>query len=113
LEHDVPEQVAIERRDAVLAVRDEVLEASQRALVGSTIEVLIDEAHAGGRTPHAVGRTDMDAPEVDLIARLRGVDAAVGERVQVRVEELDSQFNLMCVPLSKPEKSAAQTPPRR
>lgn len=113
LEHDVPESLANERRDAVLAARDEVLAASQRALVGSEIEVLVDESHPGGRVPHAVGRTAMDAPEVDLIARIRGLGAAVGERVRVSVADLDSEFNLMCTPLSKSAAPQPQALPRR
>ncbi len=102
LQHDVPESVAVTRRERVLAARDEVLAASQRALIGTEIEVLVDEVHAGGRQPYAVARTAMDAPEVDLIARLRGVKTAVGERVRVRVEEVDSEFNLICAPLAAP-----------
>jgi ribosomal protein S12 methylthiotransferase len=83
----------IERRVArVLAARDEVLRASQEALVGGTIEVLIDERHG----PRALGRTAMDAPEVDLVAEVEACTAEVGERIEVRVEAVDGQFNLRC-----------------
>lgn len=98
LAHDVPEKTAVARRERVLAVRDEVLAASQKALVGTEVEVLVDEVHAGGKTPYALGRTGMDAPEVDLVARIRGLSAAVGERHVVRVEGLDAESNLVCVP---------------
>ena len=108
LENSLPEAAAIARRERVLAVRDEVLATSQRALIGSTIEVLVDEVHPGGRTPYAVARSRMDAPEVDLIARLRNVRARVGERVHVLVEDVDSEFNLLCAPL--PQSSPGKQP---
>ncbi|HUR29724.1 MAG TPA: 30S ribosomal protein S12 methylthiotransferase RimO [Planctomycetota bacterium] len=109
LEDSVPADVALARRDLVLAARDEVIAASQRALIGSEIEILVDEAHDGGRTPHAVGRTAFDAPEVDLIARLRGVRAKVGERVRVSVQDVDAEFNLLCAKL--PKSKAGPTAP--
>jgi hypothetical protein len=45
-----------------------------------------------------VGRGDTDAPEVDLVARIRGGGAAVGERLRVVVEGLDGEANLVCRP---------------
>jgi ribosomal protein S12 methylthiotransferase len=95
----VPAAVAAERVQAVLAARDRALEATQRKLVGTEIEVLVDEAEGApgpdGRGTR-VGRGDMDAPEVDMIARVDDAAAAVGERIRVRVEELDPEFNLLC-----------------
>jgi ribosomal protein S12 methylthiotransferase len=105
LAHDVPEEVAVARRERALAARDEVLAASQRALIGTEVEVLVDEVHAAGKTPYAVARTAQDAPEVDLIARVRGLAATVGERHVVRVEGVDAEFNLLCVP-----RTAAREP---
>jgi ribosomal protein S12 methylthiotransferase len=88
----VPPEAVEERIQAVLAARDEALAASQRALVGTEVEVLVDERHA----TRAVGRTAADAPEVDMIATLEGVEARVGERLRVRVRSLDEQHNLVC-----------------
>ncbi len=88
------DEVAEQRRAAVLRTRDEVLRETQRALVGRTVEVLVDEQH-GAR---AVGRTALDAPEVDLVAEVRGCRSPVGERVSVLVEELDGEANLLCRP---------------
>jgi hypothetical protein len=48
-----------------------------------------------------VGRTAQDAPEVDLIAVVRGSRAKVGEFVRARVDSLDSESNLVCSPLRK------------
>ncbi|MCC6405804.1 MAG: 30S ribosomal protein S12 methylthiotransferase RimO [Planctomycetes bacterium] len=99
--HDLVERVdedEIDRRlGQVLAARDEVLEAGQKELVGRDLEVVIDQAADG--TGEALGRTWMDAPEVDLVARVAVPDAAVGDVVQVRAEGLDEEYNLRCAPV--------------
>ncbi len=90
----VPAAVAQARCDAVLAARDANIQASQTALVGTELEVLIDEA--SGTDGIAVGRTYMDAPEVDMITFLEGAAGrVVGERVQARIGGLDQEFNLV------------------
>jgi len=102
LERRVPDEVIEERLAAVFGARDEVLRASQQALVGQTLEVLVDESHG----ERALARGSMDAPEVDLVAEVQHCTAKVGERIQVRVESLDSQANLVCRP---PRKGAERT----
>ncbi len=100
LEGRVPEEVAEARYEAVIAARDEVLRASQQALVGRELGVLVDEAHRNGDAL-AVGRTEMDAPEVDLVAHVAASTATVGEVVPVRVEALDEELNLVCSPVAE------------
>ena len=95
---DVPEPEKRRRQDAVLAARDEVIEASQAARVGEELLVLVDEAPGG----LAVGRTARDAPEVDLIAVVDGCEAPVGARVPAVVRGLDEEFNLICDPVAVP-----------
>jgi tRNA A37 methylthiotransferase MiaB len=78
----------------VFAARDEVLHASQSEWVGRTLEVLVDERHG----ERALARSAMDAPEVDLVTEVRGGKAAVGERIEVEVLELDPVANLVARP---------------
>ncbi|MEL6712314.1 MAG: 30S ribosomal protein S12 methylthiotransferase RimO [Planctomycetota bacterium] len=92
LEHDVPAEVAEARRDAVLAARDAVLERTQRAAIGTEVEVLVDEP------PHpdsgfVCGRADSDAPEVDMVAFVHAPDAEVGDRIVARIDDVDEEFN--------------------
>jgi ribosomal protein S12 methylthiotransferase len=91
----VPEEVIQARYRAVLEARDEVLQASQEALVGEELEVVVDELHA----TRSVGRTAMDAPEVDPVVVVAGTDAGVGERVRVRIEEVGEDFALVGSPV--------------
>jgi ribosomal protein S12 methylthiotransferase len=95
LDGGVPFEHALERYDAVIDAGVDVLRASQEELVGREVEVLVDEAHTKGEAL-AVGRTAMDAPEVDLVARIPGCRAAVGERVLARVEAVDDAMDLVC-----------------
>jgi ribosomal protein S12 methylthiotransferase len=96
IEPRVPEGAANRRLQAVLAVRDEVLEASQAGLVGDVVEVLVDEVHdvpeVGGVV---VGRTDKDAPEADPLVVVEGCEAPIGALVPVRVTGVDEEFNLV------------------
>ncbi len=88
----VPADVIQSRLAEVFAVRDEVLRSSQQARIGTEIEVLVDEQHAD----FAVARPDSDAPEADLVARVRGGTPDVGQRIRVFVEDIDEESNLMC-----------------
>ena len=106
----VPEEAIAARHDAVLSARDEVLQASQQALVGTDLDVLVDEVHpnrgmegeAGGA--RVIGRTDFDAPEVDPCVLVpfgpehRIPD--VGDWIRVRIEGVEDDFALAARPLA-------------
>ena len=96
----VPEDVAEDRYFAVMEARDEVLRATQEAQVGRELDVLVDSA-AESRDAHAVGRTEMDAPEVDLVCHINDCDAAAGEIVRVRVEAITESFDLVATPVGE------------
>jgi tRNA A37 methylthiotransferase MiaB len=122
----VPADVARERAEAVLAARDRALRASQAVWIGREVEVLIDELHPAGRAGAAdngrkrahgpardmaaVGRAAMDAPEVDLVARvaLGGRRVSVGDFVTARVDALDGESNLVCSLAAPPPGGSAR-----
>jgi len=94
LEGRVPADVAQARYQAVIEARDAVLQAQQRSWVGKDLEILVDESHPDSKM--VVGRPVMDAPEVDLIAVVRGSRAKVGDCIMARVEDVDRESNLVC-----------------
>jgi len=96
LEGAVAPEAMQERRERVLEARDRVLAASQAALVGGELEVLVDTAASEGDAL-AVARAAFDAPEVDLVTYVEGSAAEVGERLRVRVTGLDEESNLLAV----------------
>ena len=93
LEGEVPGEIAQERLAAVLGARDEVLRAGQEAMVGRTMEVLVDEIDLEAGI--AVGHGAMDAPEVDPVVIAPADGSNVGERLQVQVAGVDAEFNLL------------------
>jgi ribosomal protein S12 methylthiotransferase len=89
----VQEADAIARHKAVLDLRDQLLQEEQEQYIGRELEVLVDES-----TPHGgvIGHTEFDAPEVDMITRIEGVEANVGDVLLVQPSSLDAEFNLVC-----------------
>jgi ribosomal protein S12 methylthiotransferase len=69
----VADELVRERLNECAAVQDPITDASRLALVGETIEVLIDGTDEDGGV---VGRTHREAPEIDGVVRL--VDAGDG-----------------------------------
>ena len=107
LSERVPADVAQRRLDRILRVRDRVLEAEQRSLLGHSLEVLVDEAATAPESA-AVGRSEMDAPEVDPLVLIEGRDRAqwqavaeleAGRRLKVEVFDLDEDLNLRGFPI--------------
>ena len=80
------------RRDAVLAERDAQLARTQSEAIGTEVEILVDEPPDpdGGVI---VGRSVHDAPEVDMVTFAEAPEAAVGDRIRVRIEATDEEHN--------------------
>lgn len=76
----VPEEVKQERRDRLMALQQRIALEKNQALVGRTLDVLI-EGHGDGLS---VGRSYRDAPEVDGLVILEG-EVPVGEMVPARI----------------------------
>lgn len=87
----VPAEEAQHRLAAVLAARDKNLARVQGEQVGRTLEVLIDEDP--DEQGIALGRTSMDAPEVDPRVLVAG-ETRVGQRVQVAIDGVHENFDL-------------------
>ncbi len=81
LEDDVPPEVKQDRRERLMAVQQPISLAKNQALVGRTLDVLIEGQGDG----LSVGRSYRDAPEIDGLVLVQGEDLPVGEIVPVRV----------------------------
>ncbi len=93
LEGRIDAALAEERRTLVLQARDRVLVQDQAALVGTELQVLVDEPP--GEDGSQLARGAADAPEVDLLTIILDGDFAVGEDAPVRVEAIDEEYNLI------------------
>ncbi|MEJ5336563.1 MAG: 30S ribosomal protein S12 methylthiotransferase RimO [Thermus sp.] len=79
----VPEEVKEERRARLMALQERISLEKNRALVGSVLEVLVDELPEPGL---AVGRTYRDAPGIDGVVYVETDGTVrVGERIPVRI----------------------------
>jgi len=82
----VPERVKTARRRRVMGVQARVAARRAAAMVGRTVEVLVERAEARGRI---VGRTAAQAPAIDGVVRLTTAEGAPrpapGDLVAARV----------------------------
>jgi ribosomal protein S12 methylthiotransferase len=87
----VPAAVAEERRNALMEAQQAISLKKNRALVGRTLDVLIEgageaEDDAGNVEPISVGRARRHAPEVDGLVFVPGAHP-VGEIVNLTIQE--------------------------
>jgi ribosomal protein S12 methylthiotransferase len=87
----VPRDVAEERRNAIMEVQQGISLRKNRALVGQTLEVLIEavgeaEDEAGNTEPISVGRARRHAPEVDGLVFVSGAQP-VGSLMELEIAE--------------------------
>ncbi len=80
LPDDVPPEVKEERRARLMELQQGISLAKNRALVGRTLDVLIEGRGDG----ISVGRTYRDAPEIDGLVLVEG-ELPVGELVPIRI----------------------------
>jgi tRNA A37 methylthiotransferase MiaB len=81
LDGAVAPELAAERLRECAAVQEPITEAARDALVGSTVEVLVDAVEDDA----LVGRTHREAPEIDGIVRVVGADGRPGALVAADV----------------------------
>ena len=97
---EVPEAVKADRYGRLMELAQEISLASNRALVGGEIDVLVESeapAQSAGDGPVVVGRTYRDAPEVDGLVMLRGSYPA-GAMVRARIDGA-LPYDLLCTPV--------------
>jgi ribosomal protein S12 methylthiotransferase len=80
LEDDVPSEVKEERRAQLLETQQSISLAKNQALVGRTLDVLIEGQGDG----LSVGRSYRDAPEIDGLVLVQAV-LPMGKIVPVRI----------------------------
>jgi len=85
MREQVPAQVKRARRRRLLELQAEISARKNRALVGETIEVMVEGELAGSAT-RMRGRSAAQAPEIDGMVTLRG-SAIAGEFVAARITQ--------------------------
>ncbi|UUO09091.1 30S ribosomal protein S12 methylthiotransferase RimO [Blastopirellula sp. J2-11] len=80
----LPEEVAAERRDRLMEVQQNVVFDRNDALVGTTMDVILDQQVPGQATAW-IGRTKHDAPDVDCVVFVSGEGLAAGQIVPTEI----------------------------
>lgn len=81
----VPARTAAERRRRVMTQQRRIVRQRSKALVGSTVRVLLDSVGPSS----GVGRTEADAPQIDCSIEVQGRGLRAGTFVDVTVEGTD------------------------
>ena len=89
LDQHVPNEIAVERRNAVMEAQQRISLEKNRALLGQTMQVLIEatgesEDEHGRIEPISVGRARRHAPEVDGMVFLPG-EHSIGSLIDVEI----------------------------
>ena len=96
----VPAALAEERRAEIMEAQQAVHWKRNEGRVGDEVDVLIEEFVAV--TGHATGRTEHDAPDVDGVVKLTGVEnARPGAVVRARITAAEG-YDLEAVPAETP-----------
>jgi ribosomal protein S12 methylthiotransferase len=83
----IPGDVKQQRVEELMLAQQEVAFAKARAMIGRTIEVLIDRAMGDG---DFIARSQSQAPDIDSVVFVRGESLHSGQLVSVRVRDYQS-----------------------
>jgi ribosomal protein S12 methylthiotransferase len=86
MDGQVPAELAAQRRDTLMALQRDISQEQQQALVGQSIEVLV-EGVSDESDLLLQGRHQGQAPEIDGLTYITSGTARVGEVARVRVAE--------------------------
>lgn len=86
MQNQVPEEVKVERMDAMMTAQREIAFAKNQDLLGSTVEVIIDSVDSKGK---AIGRTKADCPDIDQEVHVTGNSLQVGDILRVHIDAVD------------------------
>ncbi len=102
MDDQVPEAVKQARVEELMFAQQEVAFARAKAMVGKTVEVLIDQVDAAEST--AVARTAAQAPEIDSVVHVHAGEAHPGQLLNVVIRDWQ-RYDLVAEVPQKKQKS--------
>ncbi|MDO4558880.1 MAG: 30S ribosomal protein S12 methylthiotransferase RimO, partial [Planctomycetia bacterium] len=94
----VPERVAMERKQKLMKLQSEIAFEWNRRQIGRTVDVILDAPIRGERNTW-IGRTAMDAPEVDGVVYVTGDGTPLEQGTITPCEIVSAQgYDLVAVP---------------
>jgi ribosomal protein S12 methylthiotransferase len=108
MDGQLPDSLKQQRVEELMLAQQQVAFAKGKAMIGSTISVLIDSlgvpASAGMCT--YVARSRSQAPEIDSVVHLTGRNLHPGQLLDVRVTDYQAYDLIADVPVSRARKLA-------
>ncbi len=86
MDNQVSPEISSNRRDTLMQVQQPIAAAKNRAYIGKTLDVLVEQEHPS--TGQLIGRSPQFAPEVDGLVYVRG-DASLGSIIPVNITAAD------------------------
>lgn len=83
-EDQIPEKVKKDRFDAVMKLQQKISAENNLKYIDKTVKVVIDEKDASGPDLF-IGRSEMDAPEVDGVVYIKGKGLKVGSFADIKI----------------------------
>ncbi|HEV3120916.1 MAG TPA: 30S ribosomal protein S12 methylthiotransferase RimO [Isosphaeraceae bacterium] len=108
----LPEEVKIQRRDALMALQQPIAFAFNQSLVGKRLDVLIDGPYSGGPGLWQ-GRTYADAPDVDGLAIIEGAGIQTGDLVPCTIVGAQGYDLIARADSGRPKTRRARPKPRK
>jgi len=82
----ISEKEKLARWNEIMKVQQRISGEDNRRFIGSELEVLVDEKERSGKGVY-LGRTYMDAPEIDGLVYIKGSGIKVGDFVTARITD--------------------------
>jgi ribosomal protein S12 methylthiotransferase len=101
----VADELKIERQERLMEIQRPIAEAVNARFVGQDLDVIIDvPAPSGnGRTKSWVGRGFADAPDVDGVVLVKGLNLVPGDLVKCRIEETEG-YDFIATAINEPDR---------
>jgi len=96
VQNAVAPDVATARKEEIMLAQQEIVLKKNRALVGQTIKVLVDEVNPKKKT--AIARHTGQAPDIDGVVLLKKTTASPGELLTVRITDFN-YYDLLAEPV--------------
>ena len=114
LPNHLDEATKLDRRDRVMAAQQRIAFEFNQALVGRSLDVLIDGPAPDSPGDLWVGRTYADAPDVDALVYVQGANLEAGDLVECSILAADG-YDLVARPssVSPPRRRRARPKPRK
>ena len=104
MEDQIPDAVKKERVEELMLVQQKVAFAKSKAMIGKTIQVLIDRIAGRDEEDGWVARSQSQAPDIDSVVHVQGEGLHAGQLVEVKVKDYQAYDLVAEIPKKKSRK---------